>query len=746
MAFTKITQQELNSRGATTLPNQPTIPAQQLKQEFDAPAKEIVAPAVNNLIDELEATSAAASIGAVAPTGRSGSTVKEVLDDISEDLSTVEGSSHSHSNKSLLDSYNQTNANLSDAVTKKHEHSNKSVLDKFSESGGKPLYDGQTIGEGDMKKSDYDSDSTVKNAGGIKAYVDARVSAAYIPAGTKTVAELLPALLIAENNNKVYNITDSGLTTEYFLEGAGKPIYPGDNVGIAYVSPNTYKFDLLAGIVDLTPYAKTADLGTAASKDSTNAVTQASTDLVESGAVFAAVNAVAQDLSDANLAITALQTASTNLGKYKAEADSIAPVELDATGASQAYEVDDQFYLIDVLLTATSPIAQNDAIIVYPTSEYNCKLADSVSKQIKDKTNKTDIARVEDGTTASAKIDKDEQFYHNNVLYTATSDIAQGGNIVTSGTGQNCVVSPKITEQIAGQEQLLQDTVGWDVGNLFDYSKFVGVNIKNGTAVFENNGITLTSTANDCYNWSRKVSNEYGTDGVIPWAVSVSEGDKIKLSWDYEVGDAYGQVYLFPNGVSTGLVVKTITGKSIEYIVPSGVTFVSFRFGVQEANKTSHYKNIVLRHFTVDEQKADNSVIAPVENGSTASQAYAVGEHFIRDGAFCTCKQAISQGGSFTLNTNYTSGNVAKCLDSLGRAGITVSNLDNVPLGFGVIGLLSAVSPSSSNLEVPYICIGAVGVDRRTLIVTRPATSDVYICDRNNSVWSAWRSFVTQSI
>jgi hypothetical protein len=57
--------------------------------------------------------------------------------------------------------------------------------------------------------------------------------------------------------------------------------------------------------------------------------------------------------------------------------------------------------------------------------------------------------------------------------------------------------------------------------------------------------------------------------------------------------------------------------------------------------------------------KADNSVIAPVENGSTASQAYAVGEHFIRDGAFCTCKQAISQGGSFTLNTNYTAGDVA---------------------------------------------------------------------------------------
>jgi hypothetical protein len=71
--------------------------------------------------------------------------------------------------------------------------------------------------------------------------------------------------------------------------------------------------------------------------------------------------------------------------------------------------------------------------------------------------------------------------------------------------------------------------------------------------------------------------------------------------------------------------------------------------------------------------KADNSVIAPVENGSTASQAYAVGEHFIRDRAFCTCKQPISQGGSFTLGTNYTAGDVAGCL-SVKYSAITSSN------------------------------------------------------------------------
>jgi len=71
------------------------------------------------------------------------------------------------------------------------------------------------------------------------------------------------------------------------------------------------------------------------------------------------------------------------------------------------------------------------------------------------------------------------------------------------------------------------------------------------------------------------------------------------------------------------------------------------------------------------EQKCDNTVIAPTENGTTASQAYAVGEHFIRDGAFCTVTQAISSGGTLTEGTNYTSGDVADILksyfDSLGK-------------------------------------------------------------------------------
>ena len=209
MAFTKITNQELNSRGATTLPNQPKISATALKQEFDAPAKNIVAPKVNNLIDELEATTAAASLGAVAPTGREGETIQALITAISNALAVIEATypevaqeahshsnkslldtytqndtdiadavtkKHSHSNKSLLDTYDQTNSNIADAVTKKHSHDNKACLDKMSDVNGAPYYNGVPFaGSGDMMQTVYDSDQTVANANGIKGYVNSYV-------------------------------------------------------------------------------------------------------------------------------------------------------------------------------------------------------------------------------------------------------------------------------------------------------------------------------------------------------------------------------------------------------------------------------------------------------------------------------------------------------------------------------------------------------------------------------------------
>lgn len=64
-------------------------------------------------------------------------------------VTTLEGKAHTHSNKALLDTYTQTEANLADAVTKKHAHSNKTELDKIA-SGDKAKWDAavQTVTAG----------------------------------------------------------------------------------------------------------------------------------------------------------------------------------------------------------------------------------------------------------------------------------------------------------------------------------------------------------------------------------------------------------------------------------------------------------------------------------------------------------------------------------------------------------------------------------------------------------------------
>lgn len=63
--------------------------------------------------------------------------------------------------------------------------------------------------------------------------------------------------------------------------------------------------------------------------------------------------------------------------------------------------------------------------------------------------------------------------------------------------------------------------------------------------------------------------------------------------------------------------------------------------------------------------KAEKTTIGTVESGTTASQAYAVGEHFIRNDKFCTAIVAIASGATLTLNTNYVEGTIAEALNGL---------------------------------------------------------------------------------
>lgn len=192
----------------------------------------------------------------------------------------------------VADTANAGLANKVDAVAGKGLSSNdyndtdKGKVNGLGTAASKDSTNAVTSGSTDLVES-----------GAVKTAIDNAITAAYKPAGTKTCAELTSALLVAANKGNVYNITDSGTTTSDFIEGAGKPIRAGDNVGICEPTSGTYKFDLLSGFIDLSAY-QTKTLSTPISVDGVSKTTVEDT-----------LNAV-NDLAAAN------KTAFNNLGLY----------------------------------------------------------------------------------------------------------------------------------------------------------------------------------------------------------------------------------------------------------------------------------------------------------------------------------------------------------------------------------------------------------------------------------------------
>lgn len=170
-------------------------------------------------------------------------------------------------------------------------------------------------GAGDMLSADYDPTQAVFNAGGIVAYVASQIS------GLST---------------SLSGLTDVALTS---LADGQSLVY--DATAQKWVN----------GSVSYNNLTNKPTLGSAAAKDSTNAVTSESTDLVESGAVY------------------------TELGTKVNKTD-IAPVESTST-ASQAYAIGEQFYYNGVLYKATAAIISGGTI----TPGTNCSTADSITAQ-----------------------------------------------------------------------------------------------------------------------------------------------------------------------------------------------------------------------------------------------------------------------------------------------------------------------------------------------------------------------------
>lgn len=85
----------------------------------------IGAKADKSVVDTLQ--QAVNALGALAK--KSQVSESDLDNDLKTKVNAAAQGNHSHSNKTLLDTYTQTEANLKDAVQKKHSHDNKAVLD-----------------------------------------------------------------------------------------------------------------------------------------------------------------------------------------------------------------------------------------------------------------------------------------------------------------------------------------------------------------------------------------------------------------------------------------------------------------------------------------------------------------------------------------------------------------------------------------------------------------------------------------
>lgn len=97
-----------------------------------------------------------------------------------------------------------------------------------------------------------------QTASDVSSAIDTAIATTYKAQGSVAFASLPAAASTREGF--VYNITDAFTTTADFVEGSGHDYPAGTNVVIINTTGTTYKYDVLAGFVDLSGYVQSSDL------------------------------------------------------------------------------------------------------------------------------------------------------------------------------------------------------------------------------------------------------------------------------------------------------------------------------------------------------------------------------------------------------------------------------------------------------------------------------------------------------
>lgn len=169
--------------------------------------------------------------------------------------------------------------NFASVVANKYKNVQENVIEEIKVNGTTQTVTDKSVDISiPTKVSDLANDSKYQTDEQVTAAINAKVSSTY-KAGGSVAFDSLPELA-EENLGLVVNVTNKFTTTDSFVEGAGAKHTAGTNV-VVVKAGEEYKYDVLAGFVDLSDYATAAKTTDDIAAAKSEAIEQANSDTDE---------------------------------------------------------------------------------------------------------------------------------------------------------------------------------------------------------------------------------------------------------------------------------------------------------------------------------------------------------------------------------------------------------------------------------------------------------------------------------
>lgn len=127
-----------------------------------------------------------------------------------------------------------------------------------------------------------------------------------------------------------------------------------------------------------------------------------------------------------------------------------------------------------------------------------------------------------------------------------------------------------------------------------------------------------------------------------------TDGNGLALYCVLPINDTPSGLFIWETLTSTSETADPYT--NLQIVDPSGTEEYVTTSIVPVGHVTKYPENLRAK---IEGLPWDLSMIAPIDNGTTATRAYSTGQYFMHDNQLCKAKTSIASGATFTLGTNY---------------------------------------------------------------------------------------------